>query len=64
MPHDCKQEIRIANLEANTAVNNNSINSLVDAIKSLTGEVKWLIRLFVGILLAIAGFFLAQYFGG
>jgi hypothetical protein len=64
MSHPCKQEVRIAKLQAETAVNNNSINNLVDAIKSLTGEVKWLIRLFVMILLAIAGFFLAQHYGG
>ena len=64
MSHECKQERRIAKLEADTRVNNNSINNLVDAIKSLTGEVKWLIRLFVMILLAIAGFFLAQHYGG
>ena len=62
--HPCKQEIRIAKLETDTMVNNNSINNLVSELKSLTGEVKWLIRLLVLILLGIAGFFLAQHFGG
>ena len=62
--HDCKQEIRIAKLEADTRVNNNSINNLVTELKSLTGEVKWLIRLMFVTLLGIAGFFLSQHFGG
>ena len=60
--HDCKQEIRIAKLEADTRVNNNSINNLVTELKSLTGEVKWLIRLLVGILISSVGFFLIQHF--
>ena len=64
MSHDCKQEVRIAKLEADTRVNDNSINNLAKAIKSLTGEVKWLIRLVVVTLLGVAGFLLAPYFGG
>ena len=51
MSHECKQEVRIAKLEADTRVNDNSINNLAKAIKSLTGEVKWLIRLVVVTLL-------------
>ena len=64
MSHDCKQEVRIAKLEADTRVNDNSINNLAKAIKSLTGEVKWLIRLMVVTLLGIAAFFLSQHFRG
>lgn len=64
MPHECKQEIRIAKLEADTRVNNNSINNLINELKSLTGEVKWLIRLMFVTLLGIAAFFLSQHFGG
>jgi len=63
MSHDCKQEVRIAKLEADTRVNDNSINNLAKAIKSLTGEVKWLIRLVVVTLLGVAAFLLAPYFG-
>ena len=63
MSHDCKQEVRIAKLEADTRVNYNSINNLAKAIKSLTGEVKWLIRLVVVTLLGVAAFLLAPYFG-
>lgn len=64
MSHPCKQEIRIAQLEADTKVNNNSINNLINELKSLTGEVKWLIRLLVVTLLGTAAFFLSQHFGG
>jgi len=64
MSHECKQEVRIAKLEADTRVNDNSINNLARAIKSLTGEIKWLIRLFVAILLGVTAFLLAPYFGG
>ena len=60
--HPCKQEIRIAKLEADTRVNNNSINNLIKELKSLTGEVKWLIRLLFGILISSVGFFLIQHF--
>ena len=60
----CFQEKRIAELEADTKVNNNSIQSLIEQLKNLTGEVKWLIRLLVSLLIVAVGYFLRKEFGG
>ena len=60
----CKQELRIAQLESDTKVNCNSINILIDQLKELTQEVKWLIRLTILTLLSVSGFFVGQFFRG
>ena len=60
----CKQELRIAQLESDTKVNCNSINTLIDQLKELMQEVKWLIRLTILTLLSISGFFVGQFFRG
>ena len=62
MAHNCVNEERLSRLEADTRVNNNSINNLVDKLDALTGEVKWLIRLLFGTLIVVSGFFLSKYF--
>ena len=60
----CKQELRIAQLESDTKVNCNSINTLIDQLKELMQEVKWLIRLTILTLLSVSGFFVGQFFRG
>lgn len=62
MIHDCKQERRLSQLEVDAKVNTTSINNLVTQLKELTSEVKWLIRISIGCLLGICGFFLQQVF--
>lgn len=37
--HKCNQEVRLSKLESDTAVNKNSIDSLVKAFDNLTNEV-------------------------
>ncbi len=64
MAHECKYEGRWAKVEGDTRVNNNSINNLVKTLDKLTSEVKWLIRLLVGVLLTAVGFFIKNQLGG
>lgn len=48
MSDPCKQEIRIADLEAQTASQNTSIGHLGDRLKELVSELKWHNRLILG----------------
>jgi hypothetical protein len=59
---ECKQEERIAKLEVESQVNHNSIDNLIIQLKSLTEEVKWLIRILFGITLTCAGFLIQKMF--
>ena len=61
MSAPCINEQRIAKLETKTAVNDTSINNLVEKIKDLTLEIKWLIRLMVASLLGIVGALIKMY---
>lgn len=57
----CVNEQRIAKLETKTAVNDTSINNLVEKLKDLTLEIKWLIRLMIASLLGIVGALIKMY---
>ena len=57
----CTNEQRIAKLEIKTAVNDTSINNLVEKLNDLTLELKWLIRLVIASLLGVVGVLIKMY---
>ena len=54
--HKCINEHRLAQLEGDIRVHNTSIDNLIKKLDTLTGEVKWLIRLGFGTLISIVGY--------
>ena len=62
--HTCKNEHRISKLEGDIRVNNTSIDNLIKKLDTLTGEVKWLIRLGFGTLISIVGYLISLLLKG
>ena len=54
--HKCINEHRLSQLEGDIRVHNTSIDNLIKKLDTLTGEVKWLIRLGFGTLISIVGY--------
>ncbi len=64
MADPCKQEKRIAQLEANDATQSTSIIYLGDQIKGLVSEMRWQNRLVITLMVGALIYFIKMVIGG
>ena len=62
--HACKQEQRISNLETKTTLADLNITHLVQRLDELTGILKTIAFLMIGIIVSVMGFLVSYWVKG